>query len=520
MAKHHFFQLGPVALDLPQELAHQHQFEWVNNDATYMPDSEQYLFVDGQLNVRYRNNWYLISAGAAILDDPARLTTLPANLILLDTAADYSSEVARILALKQAHSVAFADRTRLRDVLDHDCFDGQQGGGLDADNIVVNANFTGAVSQDGHVKLTVEGDFDEVTGPLLNWRNVSWGLYDSYFDVQPELSVTGDVDVWFQVALIHSKTKELTKRYTLRGAEIKNGLRLYTQNADQMIQVSLYATGSGAISVGKIHVRLSRDGLGELFPGGQRLVDETARNTEILTYFDAGDLKPPLMVYFSGYRTAEGFEANFLMQHFKNPFMIIGDPRLEGGAFYVGSDALEQQIVDAIEAKLDALGFSRDQLLLSGLSMGTTGAIYYSAKLHPHAVIVGKPLVNLGNIAGNERINRPNGFPTSFDLLLNNQAPVSPDGVAQMNARFWDRFKQGDVSNVLYVLAYMENDDYDGTAFADIFHYLTTRFQGARLWHKGLVGRHNDDTPGITSWFIRQIERILTTDFNRVFKEG
>ena len=33
----------------------------------------------------------------------------------------------------------------------------------------------------------------------------------------------------------------------------------------------------------------------------------------MIYYFNPGDLKPPLAVYFSGYRSAEGFEGRGMM---------------------------------------------------------------------------------------------------------------------------------------------------------------------------------------------------------------
>lgn len=44
-------------------------------------------------------------------------------------------------------------------------------------------------------------------------------------------------------------------------------------------------------------------------------------------------MKPPLNVYFSGYRTAEGFEGYYMMKRMNAPFLLIGDPRVEGGSF-------------------------------------------------------------------------------------------------------------------------------------------------------------------------------------------
>lgn len=98
--------------------------------------------------------------------------------------------------------------------------------------------------------------------------------------------------------------------------------------------------------------------------------------------------------------------------------MLIADPRLEGGNFYLGSKAFEQKIVETIQDKLKLLGFTSADLILSGLSMGTFGALYYASDLRPNSVIIGKPLANIGTIALNERVLRPNGFPTSLDMLF------------------------------------------------------------------------------------------------------
>ena len=115
-------------------------------------------------------------------------------------------------------------------------------------------------------------------------------------------------------------------------------------------------------------------------------------------------------MYFSGYRTAEGFEGFFMMNRLNAPFILISDPRIEGGPLFRSED-YENGIKDVIQG---ALGFTHDQLILSGLSMGSFGALYYATRLQPAAVIVGKPLINVGTIANNMKLVRPNDFGTSL----------------------------------------------------------------------------------------------------------
>ena len=93
-------------------------------------------------------------------------------------------------------------------------------------------------------------------------------------------------------------------------------------------------------------------------------------------------MKPPLAVYFSGYRTQEGFEGYYMMRGFGCPFILVTDPRSEGGAFYLGDSEFEQMITDYVTDKLNELGLTKDELVLSGASMGTFGSLYYAQSFH------------------------------------------------------------------------------------------------------------------------------------------
>ena len=79
----------------------------------------------------------------------------------------------------------------------------------------------------------------------------------------------------------------------------------------------------------------------------------------------------------------------------------------------MGSQELEDQIVAYIDQHLDWLGFGPKEMNFSGLSMGTFGALYYGASYSPHAILVGKPIINLGDVAANLKFKRPDEFGTS-----------------------------------------------------------------------------------------------------------
>ena len=202
-----------------------------------------------------------------------------------------------------------------------------------------------------------------------------------------------------------------------------------------------------------------------------------------------------------------------MMRKMGAPFLLVAESRLEGGGFYLGDKEYEDYIVSGIQNCLNQLGFDRSQLILSGLSMGTFGALYNGCKLRPHALLLGKPLASLGDIAGNERISRPGGFPTSLDVLVKNCGDMSEKSIDALNHRFWDLFDHTDWSQTKFIVSYMLEDDYDMTAYNRLISHIDD--VGVEIIGKGIHGRHNDDTYGIVAWFKNQYDGILKSDFGR-----
>ncbi len=277
------------------------------------------------------------------------------------------------------------------------------------------------------------------------------------------------------------------------------------------LSFSLEAKGQGRLIIGALHKRFSHGPFGEIALGSQTLRD--SKRQEIFAYFHPGDLKPPLNVYFSGYRPAEGFEGFSMMKNMGAPFILFSDPRLEGGCFYLGSPELEKKIQDFIDHHLQSLGFGPKELNFSGLSMGTYGALYYGASYSPHAILVGKPIVNLGDVAANLKFKRPDEFGTSLDMMQLLLGRVSSEGIEALNKRFWDRFHQAELKDTLLALVYMRDDDYDQKAYSDILEALY--HQPIRIISSSRPGRHNDATESIIEWFLTQYKEIMERDFGR-----
>lgn len=182
----------------------------------------------------------------------------------------------------------------------------------------------------------------------------------------------------------------------------------------------------------------------------------------------------------------------------------------------MGGEAFEKRVSDLIQEKLDFLGFDSSQLIMSGLSMGTFGATYHGAKLAPHAIVIGKPVFSLGEVALKEKIIRPGGFTTSLDLLRIFGSSYSDRGARDLDERFWKQFREADFSKTKFVVCYMKDEDYDATAFQKILDY-TKGERSAKVVMKGIVGRHNDNFGPQIRWFVTQYYNVLKADFGREY---
>lgn len=401
----------------------------------------------------------------------------------------------------------------LYEILKSVTFPGQYGDKVSPKYCVVNPAFKGEALYLGNKALALSGDFGNDMTPILSWQKHLFYDEGKVIQIWPEFTVTGNVEVEFKFRLITKGTSDtVVEEFVRQHHELHVPLEIPRRTHDAYIIISARAKGQGTFHMGAVHKRWSRLDMGQFILGGKRFTDNN--HDEFIYYFNPGDMKPPLNVYFSGYRPAEGFEGYFMMNRFKAPFILIGDPRIEGGAFYLGSETYEQAIKNVIQEGLDHLGFKQNELILSGLSMGSFGALYYGAQLNPAGIVVGKPLINVGTVAHNMPLQRPEDFGTALDVLLKNEGGLEPSDIDHLNHKFWDKIENADFSKTTFAIAYMEQDDYDMHAFEMLLPVMTR--QHARVMSRGVPGRHNDDSPTITSWFVNFYNIILESRFGRV----
>lgn len=375
----------------------------------------------------------------------------------------------------------------------------------------INQLFQGSIEFRGNYNVRLTGDFGDEYSQIAYWKQ-NIAFYDElslsfYFEYMKSENVSVKLRI---IKFKKFSTNEISDIWEIDEEQLKQPFTI-DNDAYGSTFVSILAKGSGFLNIISLHTRHSRHEYGFFLPGGARTCTSTGE--ELFYYFDPADLKPPLSVYFSGYRTQEGFEGYYMMRSMKCPFLLISDPRLEGGAFYLGNSEFENKVISTIKKYMKKLNFSSDELIFSGASMGTFGSLYYACALKPHALILGKPLANIGNVAKNERLVRAGGFGTSLDLMMKNYNGLDETDIESMNQRLWSKFTNTDWKNTKFIISYLYEDDYDSTGYQDILAHLHS--EGVQVYGKGIHGHHNDNTRTVMSWFKSQYKKVLKEDYKR-----
>ena len=426
-----------------------------------------------------------------------------------------NSAILDLLKKRCAQAVDFSNPQKLLNDLSTSLFGGGYGDKLFPSTIQIHPSFKGSVSYQGFEHVTLDGKFSDSFSQVAHWSYNTMVGEDVPIELWLEYEKQGDCEFRLVIRKIWSgAVDEFFEEEIYSEDDLQQAIVIDNKETSFYITVSIEARGKGKLQLGNLHQRWSRKQFGKFVLGGNILHDST--RDEINYFFHPGDFKPPLAVYFAGYRPAEGFEGYFMMKNLGCPFLLFSDPRLEGGAFYLGSDELENKIKKTIQHYLDYLGFNSKDLILSGLSMGTFPSLYYGAAFEPRGVIVGKPLANVGTIARRGRIEAPGVFNTSFDILRHQTGGVSYQDMENLDRRFWNTFKKANFTQTTFGLSYMKDEDMDSKAYDQLVEHLC--YTGAKILSKGTSGRHNDDTDTNVTWFLHFYNMILEAEFGRGYK--
>jgi accessory secretory protein Asp2 len=324
-------------------------------------------------------------------------------------------------------------------------------------------------------------------------------------DYDKEEGCSIELDVQF----IESGSPDIILTHDRYSEEELSSPIVFSHESDGYLVCSVFAKGKGIVRVGPIHFRHSRLGAGQFIAGGKRICD--GNRQELFYYFHPGNLKPPLNIYFAGYKQEEGFGGYMMMKRFGHPFLLIYDPRLEGGKFFLGGSDLEETLVQTIRDHMDLLAFNEEDLIFSGISMGSFAALHYGFKFKAYAIIVCKPILNAVYMADRTRLVRPDEFLTILDIVRywdktdenGNLVPLK-----KFHEELEAQWSGGDgFGNTKVLIAYMEQDDYDDQAY---YYILKTQScKNTEIIGKGYQGRHNDQNAEIAAWFSSQFNRTI-----------
>ncbi len=379
---------------------------------------------------------------------------------------------------------------------------------LAVDQIQVRQGFAGETSVCGHTEFALAGEFGDSFRKILEWKKSVQLPAHTSWQIWPELHAAGFVEVrlrcffWNagqQKAAGFAVREDLTKPFFV------------TTEKDMELAFLLEAKGSGSLRIGPLHLRQTATDGSPFVRGTQRTVDKDGE--ELFSCFRSMDRKPPLYVLFSDRREQEGFDDFEGLYGRGCPFLVLFDPRLSGGCGYIGSPGYEEMVRKKITGAMGTLGFDNSQVMLEGNSLGGTGALYHGAAIHPRAMLLGRPVVNLGDMALREKLWRPGGFPASLDILQKLEGDTSHEAATCLNRRIQMRLEEGKLDGTRLVAAYMKEDDYDPEAYMDLLHHL--RGKRASLFGKGFEGRHEDNLEEVDEWLQLQRRRLLRECWGR-----
>ena len=437
----------------------------------------------------------------------------PYNVLYLPGTPQVIGAAGRHFLKCQAATCVTKSPTEILDDIVNNYFYGQQGIRVSPSNMDINLyKFPELEYPDGyHLRVTVNSN---------DWQTLGTFKVTPFVDPGKRLKVWLECTQSPQLAtqlVIYNLEGGADQRFVIpvNSKDEERVVPMPVANYARFIGVSVQVKGHGPIEIGTFHYRWARRGVGDYIAGGQRIINPQ-NNEEIAYYFNPGDLRPPLNVYFAGARSAEGFEAFPLFRYTKAPSLLFTDPRLQMGQFYTG-DYLEEQIKEKIRWAVEKLGFTMQDVITNGLSMGTYPALRLGAQLGVHAINVGKDIANLGYLAERARLQRPFGFDTGLDVASRNVSHMSTKALRKLDQNFWELFDQTDLSKTKIFLAYMLNDDYDNHAIEKLRQSPAVH-AGKQFIYKGFPGRHNDDTDAVVGWFLGRLYGMLYKDFGR--KEG
>ncbi|GMA69908.1 accessory Sec system protein Asp2 [Leuconostoc litchii] len=361
--------------------------------------------------------------------------------------------------------------------------------------------------REGRFSTKFEGDFGETwqqLGTIIagkddfqnNSANEVWLAYD-----HTEEAAAALLFVFYQLG-------EIVQQQMIYGEDLHQLKVVVPPEMYDGYEILVFGKGKGLLDFQSIHQRRHRHGLGHLLPGG--VWQKTNENEEILNYFNPGNRQKPLIVSFADTRLyVDGFEMREALNTLESPYLLFTDSRVQGGAFDIGTVEYEKSVVQIIKQKIKILGFSPEDVILMGSSMGSYPALYYAEDINPGAVVLAKPILNLGAFTAGSKISRSFDQGWRLDVRRYLTGRVHPDDNEKLNQKLWQHIENTNWTNIQVALFSVTNDEYDGQSLQQLLDFFVEH--NTPLTHVTEEGTHMDKLDEMVDFLTTNLEKMKQT---------
>ncbi|EPH97720.1 hypothetical protein D920_01885 [Enterococcus faecalis 13-SD-W-01] len=243
----------------------------------------------------------------------------------------------------------------------------------------------------------------------------------------------------------------------------------------ETIQIEYLVKGTGEVEIRKGLFARNRGEFGVLLPGDEQI--QTNQGETINCYEIPGKKHEKLIVSFTGaLHHISKFEYTSLSR-FSYPVLLFSDLRSRSGAFHIGkylSKEYEDQLISRIEQALKKYGLDKSDVIFNGYSLGSFAAMYYGIKLNAKAVIVSKPIIQLGDVSKtNPILWAADGTMIDARYYLMERLDDADDYV--LNNLLWAEFEKTPNLTTDFYLFNMSNDELDHGEYQRLRQLLTER---------------------------------------------
>jgi len=138
--------------------------------------------------------------------------------------------------------------------------------------------------------------------------------------------------------------------------------------------------------------------------------------------------------------------------------------------------------------------------------MGSYPAMYYAGDIKPGALVLAKPIINLGTLTADAEFAHQYNQDWTLDVRRHLTGYVRPNDTETLNQKLWRHISTVDWSTTTVALLTMAQDNYDGDSLPELLDYLDTHH--ALLTHQVEAGYHNEKIDEMVDFMMTQLTQL------------